>query len=92
MKHVNVGLVGYGYWGPNLARNFNQQPGCRVGAVCDLDPTRVETAVRVYPSNPPVYGTSRFQDLLDDSEIDLIVIATPTSTHYALARQAFARR
>lgn len=88
MKHVNVGLVGYGYWGPNLARNFNQQPGCRLGAVCDLDQTRVEIAVRVYPSNPPAYGTARFQDLLDDPEIDLIVIATPTSTHYELARQA----
>jgi predicted dehydrogenase len=88
VKHVNVGLVGYGYWGPNLARNFNQQPGCRLAAVCDLDQARVQTAARLYPSNPPVHGTTRFQDILDDPEIDLVVIATPTSSHYDLARRA----
>ena len=88
MKRVNIGLVGYGYWGPNLARNFHQQPGCRLAAVCDLDQARVELAGRVYPSNPPMHRTTRFRDLLDNPEIDLIVIATPTSTHYELARQA----
>lgn len=88
MKSINVGLVGYGYWGPNLARNFNQQPGCRLAAVCDLDENRVETAKRVYPSNPPMHGTNRFEDLLERPEIDLIVIATPTSTHFDLARRS----
>ena len=88
MKLVNVGLVGYGYWGPNLARNFNQQPGCRVAAVCDLDQARVDIATRVYPSSHPMHGTTYFQDLIDNREIDLIAIATPTSTHYDLARQA----
>jgi predicted dehydrogenase len=88
VKCINVGLVGYGYWGPNLARNFNQQPGCRLAAVCDLDEARVETAKRIYPSNPPMHGTRRFEDLLEEPEIDLIVIATPTSTHFGLARQS----
>lgn len=88
VKHVNVGLVGYGYWGPNLARNFNQQPDCRLAAVCDLDQARVDVAARIYPSNPPMHGTTHFQDLLDNPDIDLVAIATPTSSHYELARQA----
>jgi predicted dehydrogenase len=88
VKSINVGLVGYGYWGPNLARNFNQQPACRLAAVCDLDEARVEVAKRIYPSNPPMHGTRRFEDLLEASEIDLIVIATPTSTHFDLARRS----
>jgi predicted dehydrogenase len=88
MKPISVGLVGYGYWGPNLARNFNRQPDCRLGAICDVSQARVDAAARLYPKNPPVLGTTRFQDLLDDQEIDLIVIATPISTHYALASQA----
>jgi predicted dehydrogenase len=88
VKPVNVGLVGYGYWGPNLARNFSRQPGCRLAAICDLDAGRAAAATSMYPSNPPAKGTTCFRDILDMPEIDLVVIATPTSTHYELARQA----
>ena len=85
MKSINVGLVGYGYWGPNLARNFNRQPDCRLAAICDVVEARVNAASKLYPS---VRGTTRFQDLLDDPQIDFILIATPPSTHYALVKQA----
>ncbi len=88
MKLINVGLAGYGYWGPNLARNFHRQPDCRLAAICDVSQARVDAAAKLYPSNPPVHGTTRFQELLDDPQIDLIVIATPTSTHYAMAKGA----
>jgi predicted dehydrogenase len=84
VRFINVGLAGYGYWGPNLARNFNRQLDCRLTAICDLDQSRVDAAVKLYPS---VRGATGFQDLLDDPQIDLILIATPTSTHYAMAKQ-----
>jgi predicted dehydrogenase len=86
LKTINIGLIGYGYWGPNLARNFSRQPACRLAALCDLDEARVEAAAGLYPSN--VRGTTRAADLFEDPDIDLVVIATPTSTHFDLARQA----
>ena len=88
MKSINVGLIGYGYWGPNLARNFKSQPGCRLAAICDLIQTRVDAAASLYPDNPPIQTTTCYQDLLKNPEIDLVVIATPISTHYEIARQA----
>jgi predicted dehydrogenase len=88
MKRIGVGLIGYGYWGPNLARNFSRQPGCRLVGISDLDKSRVDSAVSFYPGSPAVLGTTRYQDLLEHPDIDLVLIATPVSTHYKLAREA----
>jgi predicted dehydrogenase len=88
LKPIKIGLIGYGYWGPNLARNFSRQPDCRLAAICELEQARLDAATRLHQSNQPLQGTVCFQDLLDNPEIDLIVIATPTSTHYDLTRQA----
>jgi predicted dehydrogenase len=78
-----IGLVGLGYWGPNLARNFSE-----LGALswlCDLDEThRSEFAARY----PGVRVTDSFDELLAADDVDAVVIATPVPTHYALARQA----
>jgi predicted dehydrogenase len=66
-------------------RNFNEQPGARVVAVCDQRADRLEQIARRYPT---IGVTTTFQDLLEHADIDAIVVATPTSTHFPLARQA----
>ena len=78
---MNIGIVGYGYWGPNLVRNFSETPGVTVAAVADQDTKRLELVQRRYPA---VRTTQRFQDLLQDPKVDAIAIATPVSTHFEL--------
>ena len=78
---INIGILGYGYWGPNLVRNFAETPGTAVAGVADLDTKKLELVQRRYPG---VKTTTHFQDLLQDSTIDAIAIATPVSTHFEL--------
>lgn len=82
---IHIGVIGYGYWGPNLVRNFAETPGATVAAVSDLDAKRLETVRRRYPA---VHVTTRFQDLLQDASIDAVAIATPVSTHFELGMAA----
>lgn len=82
---IGVAVVGYGYWGPNLVRNFNDVEGCRLVAVCDRDPARLKGLDKRYPH---AKLTQNYDDLLQDNEIDAIVIATPTATHFPLALKA----
>jgi predicted dehydrogenase len=82
---VRVGLIGYGYWGPNLLRNFAELPGSEVTAVCDLSSERLELVRKRYPA---VRTTTNWLDLIGDPFIDAIVIATPVSTHFDLASEA----
>jgi predicted dehydrogenase len=84
-SHVGVGVVGYGYWGPNLVRNFVSNSSARVVSISDLDPEKLAASRRLYPS---VATTDRYEDLLEDSSIDAIAIATPVRTHYELALAA----
>lgn len=79
---VSVGVAGYGYWGPNLARNLAALTGVRLAAVCDKDPGRLAHARRIHPQ--AVFFTD-FDEFLRDGGIDALVIATPVSTHHALA-------
>jgi len=81
---IRLGLIGLGYWGPNLARVMNQSPRCQFVACCDIDANKVEKVTQHYPN---VRGFQTFKELLE-SEIDAVVIATPISTHYELARDA----
>jgi predicted dehydrogenase len=78
---INIGILGYGYWGPNLLRNFAETPGVTVAAVADLDSKKLELVQRRYPA---VKTTQRFQDLLQDPGIDAVAIATPVGTHFDL--------
>lgn len=82
---VNVGLVGYGYWGPNLARNFSNHPGCILSGICEPNQSRAELARRQYPGS---LVTSDYQELLQIQEIDAILIATPVGSHFELAHAA----
>lgn len=81
-RELSVGVIGCGYWGPNLIRNFSSVRGWRVKYVCDLDPKRLEAMRDQYPWVTPVTDA---QVLFDDKELDAIAIATPVSTHANLA-------
>lgn len=78
---IKIGVVGYGYWGPNLVRNFAELGRARIAGVVDLDPKKLDLVARRFPA---VKTTSDFQDLLRDPEIDAIAVATPVDTHFEL--------
>jgi predicted dehydrogenase len=82
---VNIGVIGYGYWGPNLVRNFAETPGVTVRAVADLDPRKRELVQRRYPA---VETSADFMAVLNDPKIDAVAIATPVSTHFELGMAA----
>lgn len=84
---IKIGVIGYGYWGPNLVRNFSEIPEAQVVAVSDLDPQRLNL---VKTRHPTINTTTDHQTLLSDPTIDAIAIATPVSSHYNLASQALA--
>jgi predicted dehydrogenase len=82
---IRVGVIGYGYWGPNLVRNFAELPGVQVAAVSDLRPERLGLVKSRYPS---VQTMADHRAMLADPGIDAVAIATPIATHYDLALQA----
>jgi predicted dehydrogenase len=81
---VRVGVAGLGYWGPNLARNFDRLAGVELGWICDELEERVE---RHATSFPDAATTSSLDDLLSDDSLDAVALATPVPTHAALARR-----
>ena len=85
MNQLSVGVVGCGYWGPNLIRNFFENDRVELRYVCDLIPDKLAKIARRYPT---VKATVNYQDLLGDSTLDAIVVATPVRTHFRLAQQA----
>ena len=82
---LRVGVIGYGYWGPNLVRNFQESDGSHVTIVSDLDETRLKLVKARYPS---VATTIEHRELLTSGSIDAVVIATPVHTHFNLALAA----
>jgi predicted dehydrogenase len=79
---VRLGVVGLGYWGPNLARNFNALADAELAWCCDASEA---ARARMAPSVPGARMTDRFEDLLEDEQLDAIVLATPVPTHADLA-------
>lgn len=82
---INVGIVGYGYWGPNLARSFFEVKDSCVKMICDLSDEKLKNAQQRHPS---AIVTCNFTDLIENPEIDAIAIATPVQTHYDLVLAA----
>jgi predicted dehydrogenase len=82
---VGIGVIGYGYWGPNLVRNLGEQRGAKVVAVSDLRANRLELAQARYPY---IYTTTDHKKLFEDPSIDAIAISTPVGTHFDLGMQA----
>ncbi len=85
---INIGVIGCGYWGPNLIRNLTKVKDCRVVAIADQRPDRLE-AVRYL--NSDMKATTVASELMESDSIDAIVIATPISTHFELARACLDR-
>jgi predicted dehydrogenase len=84
-NHINIGIIGYGYWGPNLVRNFAEIPGAQVKIVSDFKP---ELLAKVQTRYPSIQTTTNCQDIFNDPSIDAVVIATPVFTHFDLALAA----
>ncbi len=80
---VRVGLIGYGYWGPNYARVLTELPGAELAGVCEADPERLRRACQRYPQVP---GCAEAAELLRMPGLDAVVISTPASTHFPLAQ------
>jgi len=82
---INIGLIGFGYWGPNLARNFNCESDLCLSAICEFSKDRLQAAGRLYQH---VKLFNNIDDFFNDTSLDAIAIATPVATHYELARKA----
>lgn len=83
---INVGLIGYGYWGPNLARNFQKNHDMNLKAICDSSPDRLKAAGDLYPG---VRLLTSMDELINDNDIDAVAVATPVSAHFDLAKNIF---
>lgn len=82
---LRVGVIGYGYWGPNIVRNFNTAAGSKVVKVCD---SNVEALKRLKKSYPDMPVTADSDELIRSGDADVVAIATPVFTHYELAKKA----
>lgn len=82
---IGIAIVGYGYWGPNLARNFAETEGATLAMVCDADPRRRALAQKRFPA---LACSADFDEALRNPDINAVAIATPVHTHYELAKRA----
>lgn len=82
---IRMGVIGYGYWGPNVARNFNSIEDSTVVSVCDINPVMLSKAKNSYPN---IEATSDLNCLLSNPYIDAVAIVTPVTTHFDLAKKA----
>jgi predicted dehydrogenase len=85
---INLGVIGYGYWGPNVARNFNGCPGANLVTISDLDGKRLKLAKTTFPF---VKVTADAEEVLNSDDIQAVAVVTPVFTHYELARAALER-
>jgi predicted dehydrogenase len=82
---IRVGVIGYGYWGPVVARNFYSAEGCELAAVCDKNPAALERVKRLYPG---VSITCDASDIVRSPAIDVVAVITPVWTHFDFAKAA----
>jgi len=85
---LNIGVIGFGYWGPNLVRNFAALENVTVRAVCDIRPERAKVLMKLNPASEFCRDPD---DIINDPAIDAVIIATPVFTHYELALKALKR-
>jgi len=84
-RPVTIGVVGLGYWGPNLVRNLHELPEAELMWACDSRDDRLQTVLRRYPA---LQASTRYEDLLNDPQLEAVAIATPVSSHFELASAA----
>lgn len=85
MTAITIGVIGYGYWGPNIVRNFFSLDNCKVKSVADERPERLLMLAKNFPS---ISGINNADAIINDNTIDAVVIATPVFTHFELAKKA----
>jgi predicted dehydrogenase len=85
MANIQAGVIGYGYWGPNIVRNFFATPDCTVRMVADGRPERLNLLAKTFPS---IQGVKDAADIIGSPDVDAVVIATPVHTHFELARRS----
>lgn len=83
MNKTKVGIIGFGYWGPNLARNFHEMPTSDLVAIADVRTDRLQNASNMYPA---VRLTTDHRELFD-TQLDAVVVSTPPATHFAIAKE-----
>src|SRR5262245_59810888 len=82
---IGIAVIGYGYWGPNLARNFAETDGAAMIMCCDADQRRLSLAKKRFPA---LTCATDFDEVLRNPDVNAIAIATPVHTHYELAKRA----
>jgi predicted dehydrogenase len=82
---LKIGVIGYGYWGPNIVRNFHRGPDSRVAMVCDQSPRMLE---RVNRAHPDIKTTSDSMEVIQSPDVDAVAVVTPVWTHYKLGKEA----
>lgn len=85
MRPITVGVIGCGYWGPNLLRNFAENESAELRWICDTDHTRLAAMGRRYPA---AQTTIDYRQLLADPQLEAIAVVTPVATHFEIAKQA----
>ena len=82
---IRIGVIGYGYWGPQVVRNFHSLEGCEVAVVCDKSAEALRRVKQVYPR---MQVTSDVSEALSRTTIDAVAVVTPVWTHFELAKAA----
>ncbi len=82
---IRIGIIGYGYWGPNIVRNFSEVEGATVGAICDNNPKAMK---RIQKSYPGIRASSDCMEILRSPDIDAVAVITPVAMHFEMAREA----
>ena len=82
---LQIGLIGTGYWGPNIAKSFELTGKAEIRWLCDLDSKRLSNISQKYPNAD---STSEISRVIEDKELDAVAISTPAGTHYEITRQA----
>lgn len=85
MGAISIGIIGCGYWGPNLLRNFAENEFAQLRWICDLDETRLSALGRRYPA---AQTTVDYRELIADSQLDAVAVVTPVATHFQIAKEA----
>ncbi len=83
MTATTVGVIGLGYWGPNLLRNFAENEAAELRWICDADTSRLAAMGRRYPA---AQTTTDYRKLLSDAKLDAIAVVTPVATHFQIAK------
>lgn len=83
---MNIALVGFGYWGPNVARNINANPNLKLHTICDMIESNIEKAKSIYIET--VNYDANYENILNNVNINAVAIATNTGTHYKLIKAA----